>query len=220
MATLFHCAWQNTPASANQNKVRTEHLQAPVDRYCHGRGAKSREGIGRARTESSLRATVRLAPNSCLTRRKLMLRVVAAVAALAIGATVVLAQNAAVIDQRKQAMKAFGGAAKGPGAHEQGRCALRAAQGAGLPEDHPGDGRQGQGPVPRRYQDRRDRHAARRLREEGRPVRQFDKIAADAKAAEGAIKDEASFKAEWPKVVSNCGGCHKEYRKPPAAVSR
>ena len=42
----------------------------------------------------------------------------------------------------------------------------------------------------------------------------FDKIAADAKAAEGAIKDEASFKAEWPKVVSNCGGCHKEYRKP------
>ncbi len=28
--------------------------------------------------------------------------------------------------------------------------------------------------------------------------------------------DEATFKAEWPKVVSNCGGCHKEYRKPPA----
>jgi cytochrome c556 len=44
----------------------------------------------------------------------------------------------------------------------------------------------------------------------------FDKLGADAKAAEGAIKDEASFKAEWPKVVANCGGCHKEYRKPPA----
>lgn len=42
----------------------------------------------------------------------------------------------------------------------------------------------------------------------------FDKTAADAKAAAGAIKDEASFKAEWPKVVSNCGGCHKAYRKP------
>ena len=42
----------------------------------------------------------------------------------------------------------------------------------------------------------------------------FDKMAADAKAAHAAIKDEASFKAEWPKVVSNCGGCHKDYRKP------
>ncbi len=26
--------------------------------------------------------------------------------------------------------------------------------------------------------------------------------------------NEASFKAEWGKVVSNCGGCHKAYRKP------
>jgi cytochrome c556 len=43
----------------------------------------------------------------------------------------------------------------------------------------------------------------------------FDKLAADAKAAEAAITDEASFKAEWPKVTSNCGGCHKAYRKPP-----
>ena len=42
----------------------------------------------------------------------------------------------------------------------------------------------------------------------------FDKIAADAKAAENTIKDEASFKSEWPKLISNCGGCHKEYRKP------
>ena len=61
-----------------------------------------------------------------------MLRVLAAVAALAIGATVVLAQNAAVIDQRKQAMKAIGGAAKGPGGMARAmrrsscpRCRLR-----------------------------------------------------------------------------------------------
>ena len=45
----------------------------------------------------------------------------------------------------------------------------------------------------------------------------FDKLGADAKAAEGTIKDEASFKAEWPKLISNCGGCHKEYRKPAAS---
>jgi cytochrome c556 len=43
----------------------------------------------------------------------------------------------------------------------------------------------------------------------------FDKLAADAKAAQAAIKDEATFKTEWPKVTANCGGCHKVYRVPP-----
>ena len=43
----------------------------------------------------------------------------------------------------------------------------------------------------------------------------FDKLAADAKAAHAAIKDEASFKSEWLKVTANCGGCHKVYRAPP-----
>jgi cytochrome c556 len=37
-------------------------------------------------------------------------------------------------------------------------------------------------------------------------------LAKAAKAAEASIKDEASFKTEWPKVVGNCGGCHKEFR--------
>jgi cytochrome c556 len=40
----------------------------------------------------------------------------------------------------------------------------------------------------------------------------FPKLASDAKAAQGAIKDEASFKTEWPKVVGNCGTCHTEFR--------
>jgi cytochrome c556 len=42
----------------------------------------------------------------------------------------------------------------------------------------------------------------------------FDKLSADAKAAMVSIKDEASLKAEWGKIGANCGGCHKEYRKP------
>ena len=49
-----------------------------------------------------------------------MLRVVAVVAALAVGATAVWAQNAAGIAARKEAMKAFGGANKGPGAMSKG----------------------------------------------------------------------------------------------------
>jgi cytochrome c556 len=145
-----------------------------------------------------------------------MLRVVAAVAALAVGATVVLAQNAAVIDQRKAAMKAFGGAAKGPGGMNKGdtpfdltvvQASLKtiqdsAAKAKGL---FPDDSKTGEtDTLPVAFEKKADLLA------------RFDKIAADAKTAEGAIKDEATFKAEWPKVVSNCGGCHKEYRKPPA----
>ena len=41
----------------------------------------------------------------------------------------------------------------------------------------------------------------------------FDKLSADAKAAQASIKDEATFKAEWGKVNSNCAGCHKVYQK-------
>ena len=146
-----------------------------------------------------------------------MLRVVAVLAALAIGATAVWAQNAAGIASRKEAMKAFGGAAKGPGGMNKGdvpfelpkvQASLKtieetAAKAKGLFGD---DTKMGEtDALPAAFEKKPDLMA------------RFDKIGADAKAAAGAIKDEATFKAEWPKVVSNCGGCHKEYRKPPAA---
>jgi cytochrome c556 len=39
------------------------------------------------------------------------------------------------------------------------------------------------------------------------------KFEADATAAKAAIKDEASLKAEMPKVLANCGTCHTGFRK-------
>jgi cytochrome c556 len=143
-----------------------------------------------------------------------MLRVVAAMAALAIGATVVLAQNAAVIEQRKQAMKAFGGAAKGPGAMNKGdapfelpkvQASLKTIQETAVKAKDlfPDDSKIGEtDALPAAFEKKADLLA------------RLDSLAAAAKSAEGAIKDEATFKAEWPKVVSQCGGCHKEYRKP------
>jgi cytochrome c556 len=143
-----------------------------------------------------------------------MLRVMAVVAAVAIGATAVWAQNAAGIAARKEAMKAFGGAAKGPGGMAKGETpfalatvqaslntiAETATKAKGLFGD---DTKTGETDVlPVAFEKKADLFA------------RFDKLAADAKAATAAIKDEASFKAEWPKVVSSCGGCHKEYRKP------
>lgn len=41
----------------------------------------------------------------------------------------------------------------------------------------------------------------------------FTKLGADADAAMASITDEASFKAAMPKLLGNCGGCHKEYRE-------
>jgi cytochrome c556 len=38
----------------------------------------------------------------------------------------------------------------------------------------------------------------------------IDTFIATAKAAAAAVKDEATFKAEYPKVLRSCGGCHKE----------
>jgi cytochrome c556 len=38
------------------------------------------------------------------------------------------------------------------------------------------------------------------------------KMAADATAAETAITNEATFKTEFPKVLANCGACHRSYR--------
>ena len=143
-----------------------------------------------------------------------MLRVVAVLAALAVGATAVWAQNAAGIAARKEAMKAFGGAAKGPGAMNKGdapfelpkvQASLKTIEEtAAKAKDLFGDDTKAgeTDALPAAFEKKPDLLA------------RFDKMGEAAKAAAGAIKDEATFKAEWPKVVGNCGGCHKEYRKP------
>ena len=41
----------------------------------------------------------------------------------------------------------------------------------------------------------------------------FAKLAKEASAADAAITDEASFKANFPKVLGNCKGCHDDFRE-------
>lgn len=142
-----------------------------------------------------------------------MIRGLSVVALIAIGATAVHANNSAV-GERQQAMKAIAGAAKEPGAVMKGEAKFDLAkihsslevyqtQAAKLKDLWPEDSKSGETAALPVIWERRNDFIAR-----------FDKLAADAKAAVEKIKDEASFKAEWPKVMSNCGGCHKEYRKP------
>jgi cytochrome c556 len=40
----------------------------------------------------------------------------------------------------------------------------------------------------------------------------WTKLAADAAAAETAITNEATLRTELPKVLANCGACHRPYR--------
>ena len=143
-----------------------------------------------------------------------MLRIVATVAALAVGATAVFAQSAA-IKERQENFKKMGGAMKGPGGMLKGAAPfdLTVVQASlkTLAETaptfktlFPDDSKTGG-----------DTYALPAVWDKKADfLPRFDKLAADATAAMASIKDEASFKAEWPKIGANCGGCHKEYKKP------
>ncbi len=144
-----------------------------------------------------------------------MLRIVATVAAVAVGATLAYAQNAAGIADRKATMKEIGGAMGAPGKMLKGeqpfdlaavQASLKTIEAAAIKStgQYGDDTKTGEtATLPVAFEKKADVMA------------RFDKLAADAKAAAAAIKDEASFKAEWGKIGANCGGCHKEYRQPP-----
>lgn len=144
-----------------------------------------------------------------------MLRIIAGLVLLGLGTGVVLAQNTAVIKQRQDIMKANGKALEAPAAMMKGEApfdlakvakSLKTLQESAIelktlwPEDSKtgGDTRA----LPAIWTNLKDY------------LDWFEGLANDAKAAEAAIKDEASFKTEWPKVVDYCGSCHKEYRAP------
>ena len=144
-----------------------------------------------------------------------MIRVLSAVAAVAIGATAVYAQSAA-IGQRKEIMKSIGGAMKEPGGMMKGEIPFDLAKvqaslktivdGAPkLPSLYPDDSKTGGETLalPAIWE-KKDEF-----------VGIYKKLETDAKAATTAIKDEATFKTEWPKIGANCGTCHKAFRQPP-----
>jgi len=140
-----------------------------------------------------------------------MLRTVAVAAVIAVGATAVYAQNLDAISARKNAMKALSAAAKGPGGMMKGEVpfALPTIQASLKAFQEQAD--KSKGLFPDNAKTGGDTEALPAIWEK---KADFDaklaKLGADAKAAEAAIKDEASFKSEWGKGMSNCGGCHKE----------
>lgn len=124
------------------------------------------------------------------------------------------AQNVEIIKERKSLLKDMGKAAKEPGKMMKqespfDKAAVLAAldvfiaNAPKLPGKFPDDAKTGGEtealPV---IWDNKDDFAQR-----------FEKLVADAKAAKESIGDEFDFQEAWPKVVGNCGGCHKKYRE-------
>jgi cytochrome c556 len=141
-----------------------------------------------------------------------MLRFVSFAAILAVGATAVFAQSASIAE-RKLLFKDMSKAAKPVGAMMKGEApfdmvAVQAAlkvysdNSKKLKDLFPDDSKKGgeTEALPAIWE-KKDDFLAKMVK--------FDQ---DATAAATAIKDEATFKTEWPKVMSNCGGCHKVYK--------
>lgn len=134
---------------------------------------------------------------------------------IATASSVAVAQNVAVIKARKEHYKAMGDAAKPTGLMLKGEAdfdlakVMNAAKviqekAAILPKFFPEDAKTGS-----------DTEALPILWENKADIEdRFKKLAEAAKAAETSITDEDTFTEEWPKVMGNCGGCHKKYRKP------
>jgi cytochrome c556 len=142
----------------------------------------------------------------------MMFRAVLAVATVALGVTAVAAQSDP-ITTRKALMKANGDQAKIGAAMVKGEAPFDLAKAktvfvtfvdaAGkMPTLFPDTTKTGgeTAAAPKIWEDTADFNA------------RFAKLGTDAKAAEGAVKDLDSFKAQWTIVVKNCGGCHELYR--------
>lgn len=142
-----------------------------------------------------------------------MKRSVIAASILTLGVTAALAQ-ADVIAQRQKMMKDNGEQSKVIGAMLKGQAPFDLAQvqtalktysrsAKGEPDLFPANSKEGNTKaLPIVWEKKADFDAI------------FAKFDQDAQAALTAIKDEASFKAEMPKVLQNCGTCHKTFRQP------
>jgi cytochrome c556 len=141
-----------------------------------------------------------------------MLRLVIAAAIAASAATTVLAQSD-VIAQRKDLMKSAGGATRDPGAMLKGEAAFDLAKVQATLATYQNVATKAPALFTDTSKTGGDTSASPKIWEDMNGFKAaFEKWNADSKAAAAAIKDEASFKANFPNVLKNCGTCHETYR--------
>jgi cytochrome c556 len=142
----------------------------------------------------------------------MIIRSVLAVAALAIGVTAVVAQSDPIA-ARKALMKANGQSAGQGNKFMKGEEPFDLAKAQSIFANYqkasadfgklfPANSKDGDtAALPAVWENKADFDA------------KLAKFGADAKDAAAKVKDEASFKAAFPEVMKNCGGCHQTYRK-------
>ncbi|MEZ5842880.1 MAG: cytochrome c [Hyphomicrobiaceae bacterium] len=144
-----------------------------------------------------------------------MIRTLSLVAILAVGATAASAQNLDVIKQRQEVFKSFGGGAKTGTGFVRGQAKFDLAKAKAIFATYA----QGAGKLKNLFPDNSKAGGNTEAlpviwEKKGDFVKLLAKLEGEATAAGKAVKDEASFKSEWQKVMGNCGGCHKVFRKP------
>ena len=144
-----------------------------------------------------------------------MLRAALVAVSLLVLPTMAYSQNVDVIKERKANFKAMGDAAKPTGAMMKGEAEFdiaavknaikvfqeKAALQAKLFPDDSKEGEKTEA-LPVIWDNKADFDD------------RFVKLAEAATAADASVTDADTFAAEWPKVMGNCGSCHKKYRKP------
>jgi cytochrome c556 len=141
-----------------------------------------------------------------------MLRIAAALVALAVGATVVWAQNLEVIKQRREVMRAIAKASVVNFKMSKGETPFDLATVQSNLKTMQDQISKFKGLFPDDSKTGGDTDADASIWT-ARPDfnKAVDNYVAAARAAASAIKDAASLKTEYPKLVKDgCGGCHKE----------
>ena len=142
-----------------------------------------------------------------------MKRSAAVFACLAVFATAASAQNVEVIKSRQAIYKSFAAATKSPAQMLKGAIPFDLQTVKASLDIYIDGAKKLPGLFPEDSKTGNDTQALPVIWEHKDDfVARFAKFGADAQAAKDGIKDEASFKANFTKVVANCGACHNEYR--------
>ena len=141
-----------------------------------------------------------------------MFRIVMGLGALALLTGTVAAQEDPIL-QRQAIYKSFGRASKEPAQMLQGKEAFDLAKVQAALKVFEDGSKRLPGLFPETSKTGHDTEALPAIWEKKPEFEaMFVKFGDDSRAAMASISDEASFKAGFPKVLGDCGACHKMFR--------